>query len=281
MLNAIISFALERRLLMLMLAVLVLITGWWSFERLPIDAFPDTSPVLVQVNTVAPSLGPQDIEIQVTYPIEQVLGGLPGLSDVRSLSKFGLSQVTAVFDDGTDILRARQLVKERLDSADLPEMAGVQKPELGPIATGLGEVYHYLLSSDRYDLTELRTIHHWLIKSQLRTVPGVAEVNTWGGYEKQYHVLFDPARLAKYNLTLNDVVESLRTNNGNVGGGNVQQADEVRLIQGVGMLTSTSAIAGIVLKNHDGQPVRINDVARVEIGHEIPSGAVTTMGAGR
>src|SRR5271170_6651679 len=141
---------------MLLLALAVLLAGLWSFERLPIDAFPDTSPVLVQVNTVAPSLGPQDIETQITYPVEQVLGGLPGLREVRSLSKFGLSQVTAVFDDGTDILRARQLVKERLDNAELPETAGVQKPELGPIATGLGEVYHYLLSSDRHDLTELR-----------------------------------------------------------------------------------------------------------------------------
>jgi cobalt-zinc-cadmium resistance protein CzcA len=286
-LNSIISFALQRRLLMMLLALAVLLAGLWSFQRLPIDAFPDTSPVLVQVNTVAPSLGPQDIETQITYPVEQVLGGLPGLREVRSLSKFGLSQVTALFADGTDILRARQLVKERLDNAELPEMAGVQKPELGPIATGLGEVYHYLVSSDqvngkdRYDLTELRTIHHWLVKSQLRTVPGVAEVNSWGGYEKQYHVLFDPSLLAKYDLTLGDVVDSLRTNNGNVGGGNVQQADQVSLIQGVGMLTSSSDIAGIVLKHHEGQPVRVNDVAQVEINHEIQSGAVTTMGRGQ
>ena len=151
-----------------------------------------------------------------------------------------------------------------------------------------GEVYHYLVGSDqvngkdRYDLTELRTIHHWLIKAQLRTVPGVAEVNTWGGYEKQYHVLFDPSLLAKYDLTLGGrFVDSLRTNNGNVGGGNVQQSDQVRLIQGVGMLTSTADIAGIVLKHHEGQPVRVNDVAQVEINHEIQSGAVTTMGRGQ
>ena len=164
------------------------------------------------------------------------------------------------------------------------------KPQLRPAIPppGLGEVYHYLVGSDqvngkdRYDLTELRTIHHWLIKAQLRTVPGVAEVNTWGGYEKQYHVLFDPSLLAKYDLTLGEwPVDSLRTNNGNVGGGNVQQSDQVRLIQGVGMLTSTADIAGIVLKHHEGQPVRVNDVAQVEINHEIQSGAVTTMARGQ
>ena len=281
MLNRVISLALEQRLLVALLAIGLLVSGLWSLDRLPIDAFPDTSPILVQVNTVAPALGPQDIELQITTPLEQVLGGLPGLNEVRSLSKYGLSVVTCVFADGTDVLRARQLVTEKLATVDLPEMAGIQKPELGPIATGLGEVYHYLVSSDRHDLTELRTIHHWLIRSQLRMVQGVAEVNTWGGYEKQYHVLFDPARLAKYDLTLNDLVESLRTNNGNVGGGNIVRAGETRLIQGVGMLTSTAEIADIVLKHHNGQPVRVSDVAEVVIDHEIQSGAVTTMGRGQ
>jgi len=279
-LNKLIHFSLEHRVLMLLLAGLIVLSGAVAFQRLPIDAFPDTSPVLVQVNTMAPALGPADIETQITYPIEQSIGGLPGLQDVRSLSKFGLSQVTAIFADGTDILRARQLIGERLLSADLPETTGVHKPELGPIATGLGEVYHYFVTSDRHTLTELRTIHRWLIKSQLRQVQGVAEVNSWGGYEKQYHVLFDPSLLVKYGLTLNDLTESLRTNNGNVGGGNVEHAGEVQLVQGVGIVTSVADIADIVLKNHLGQPVRVRDVAQVKIDHEIPAGAVTAEGRG-
>jgi heavy metal efflux system protein len=280
MLNKIISFSLDQRLLMLVLAGILVVTGVAAFRQLPIDAFPDTTPVMVQVNTTAPSLGPADIETQITYPLEQVIAGLPGLQEVRSISKTGLSQITTVFESGTDILRARQLVGERIAAAELPEMSGANKPTLGPIATGLGEVYHYLLTSDRHDLTELRTIHHFIVKAQLRTVPGVAEVNTWGGYEKQFHVLFDPPRLVKFDLTLGDVVEALKTNNANVGGGSMQRAGEIQLIHGVGRLTSTVDIANIVLKEHEGQPVRVRDVADVEIGHEIPSGAVTAQGRG-
>ena len=280
MLNQVIQFSLEQRLLMLVLAGVLALTGVASLRQLPIDAFPDTTPAMVQVNTTAPSLGPGDIEMQITYPLEQVIAGLPGLEEVRSISKTGLSQITTVFAGGTDILRARQLVGERIASAELPEMAGVNKPTLGPIATGLGEVYHYLLTSDRHNLTELRTIHHWIVKAQLRTVPGVAEVNTWGGYEKQFHVLFDPTRLMKYDLTLADVVEALKTNNANVGGGGIARAGEVQLIQGVGRLTGVNDISNIVLKEHEGQSVRIRDVAEVEIDHEIPSGAVTADGKG-
>jgi cobalt-zinc-cadmium resistance protein CzcA len=280
MLNQIIKFSIEQRLLMLVLAGVLVLTGIAAFRALPIDAFPDTTPVMVQVNTIAPSLGPQDIETQITYPLEQVIAGLPGLEEVRSISKTGLSQITAIFAGGTDILRARQLVGERVSGAELPDIAGVRKPVLGPIATGLGEVYHYLVTSDRHDLTELRTIHHWIIKAQLRTVPGVAEVNTWGGYEKQFHVLFDPAQLVKYGLTLSDIVEALKNNNANVGGGNISRAGEMQLIQGVGRLTSVVDISNIVLKEHEGQPVRVRDVADVEIDHEIPSGAVTAGGKG-
>ncbi len=280
MLNQIIKFSLEQRLLMLLLALVLVFGGVAAFRALPIDAFPDTTPVMVQVNTMAPALGPTDIEMQITYPLEQVIAGLPGLQEVRSISKTGLSQITTIFSAGTDILRARQLVGERIASAELPDIGGVNKPTLGPIATGLGEVYHYLMTSDRHDLTELRTLHHWMVKAQLRTVPGVAEVNTWGGYEKQFHVLFDPARLLKYDLTLTDVVEALKTNNANVGGGGISRGGELQLIQGVGRLTSLSDISSVVLKQHDGQSVRIHDVADVEIDHEIPTGAVTAEGRG-
>ncbi len=280
MLNRIIQFSLEQRLLMFLLAGILVVSGVTAFRHLPIDAFPDTTPVMVQVNTIAPAMGPSDIEMQITYPLEQVIAGLPGLQEVRSISKTGLSQITTVFAPGSEILRARQLVAERIAAAELPEMSGVNKPTLGPIATGLGEVYHYLLTSDRHDLTELRTIHHWIVKAQLRSVPGVAEVNTWGGYEKQYHVLFDPARLIKYDLSMADIVEALRSNNANVGGGGISRAGQLELIQGVGRLTSTTDISQIVLKEHEGQPVRVRDVAEVEIDHEIPSGAVTAQGKG-
>ncbi len=280
MLNKIISFSLEHRFLILMLAAVLVVSGIASFRELPIDAFPDTTPVIVQVNTTAPALSPEEVEAQITFPIEQAIGGLPGLEQVRSISKFGLSQVTVLFKDGTDILRARQLVGERLGTVELPETPGVGKPELGPIATGLGEVYHYLLTSDRHDLTELRTIHDWIVKVQLRTVPGVAEVNSWGGYEKQFHVLFDPALLVKYDLTLDDVVETLRTNNANVGGGLIVQAGEAQLVQGVGLVTSVDQIADVVIKAYRGVPIRIRDVAEVKIGHEIRRGGVTADGKG-
>ncbi|HTU23960.1 MAG TPA: CusA/CzcA family heavy metal efflux RND transporter [Pirellulales bacterium] len=280
MLNRIITFSLEHRAIVLLLTAALVASGVMSLASLPIDAFPDTSPVMVQVNTMAPALAPEEIEVQITYPIEQVISGLPGLKEVRSLSKFGLSQVSAIFEDGFDILRARQLVSERLTVAELPDMAGLHKPELGPIASGMGEVYHYLLKSDRYDLTELRTIQHWLVRTHLRSVPGVAEVNSWGGYEKQYHVLFDPALLAKYDLTLDDVTQALRSNNANVGGGNLSRGGQTQLIQGVGLVTNEAEIADIVLRNYDGQPIRVRDVSTVEISHEIPAGAVTADGRG-
>jgi len=280
MLNRIIGFSLEHRTIVLLLTAALVVSGLISLASLPIDAFPDTSPVMVQVNTMVPALGPEEIEVQITYPIEQVISGLPGLKEVRSLSKFGLSQVNAIFQDGFDILRARQLVSERLTVAELPDQAGMHKPELGPIASGMGEVYHYLLKSDRYDLTELRTIQHWLVRTHLRSVPGVAEVNSWGGYEKQYHVLFDPTLLAKYDLTLDDVTLALRTNNANVGGGNLERGGQVQLIQGVGLVTNQAEIADIVIRNFGGQPIRVRDVAEVEISHEIPAGAVTADGRG-
>ncbi|NOX53328.1 MAG: efflux RND transporter permease subunit, partial [Planctomycetes bacterium] len=280
MINNLISFSLENRFLVLLLTGLLVAAGIVSLQHLPIDAFPDTTPVMVQINTVAPALNPEEVEAQITFPIEQAIGGLPGLKQVRSISKFGLSQVTVLFEDRMDILRARQLVSERLGTVELPEMPGVGRPELGPIATGLGEVYHYILTSDRHSLTELRTFHDWIVKVQLRTVPGVAEVNSWGGFEKQYHVLVDPALLVKYDLTLGDVIRALRANNANVGGGNIEQGGEIHLVQGVGLVTDEDQIADIVIKAHEGVPVRIRDVAQVRIGHEIRRGGVTAFGRG-
>lgn len=280
MLDRIITISLQHRFLILLLAGALVVSGIASFRALPVDAFPDTTPVLVQVNTVAPALAPEEIEAQISFPIEQAIGGLPGLKEVRSISKFGFSQVTVLFEDGTDLLRARQLVTERLNTVELPDTPGIGNRELGPIATGMGEVYHYILTSDRHDLTELRTIHDWIVKVQLRTVPGVAEVNSWGGFEKQYHVLVDPDRLIKYDLTLGHVVTALRENNANVGGGLIEQSGEALLVHGVGLVTDEEQIADVVIRAVDGIPVRIGDVAEVTIGHEIRRGGVTANGKG-
>ena len=211
MLNWIIDFSLQHRLLVIVVALSFAVIGAVSLGHLDIDAFPDTTPVQIQINTVAPSLSPEESERQITFPVEQAISGLPGLETVRSISKFGLSQVVVTFRDGTDIYFARQIINERLGTVELPQ--GIERPQMGPVSTGLGEVFHYVLTYQGYDfsklpdeervkkLTELRTIHDWVVKPQLRSVPGVAEVNSWGGYEKQYQVRIDPGRLIKHGLT--------------------------------------------------------------------------------
>ena len=281
MLNAVISWSLQHRFIVMLGAVALIAGGLYSMSRLPIDAFPDTTPVQVQVNTVAPALGPLEIEQQITFPVEAAIAGLPGLTEVRSISKFGLSQVTATFEDGIGIYFARQLINERLGTVELP--AGIARPEMGPVATGLGEIFHYLVRGTGEHpptLMELTTIHDWIIRPQLRTVPGVAEVNTWGGQRKQYHVLVDPLRLVKYALTLDDVLDALRHNNVTVGGGYIVQAGEASLVQGIALTTDTDQIGNVVIAAKDGVPIRIRDVAEVQLGHEIRRGGVTAGGAG-
>jgi len=278
MLESVVVWSLRHRFLVIVLAILLIATGIHAAVRLPIDAFPDTTPVQVQINTYAPALSPTEIEQQVTYPIEQSIGGLPNLAEVRSISKFGLSQITAIFADGTDVYRARQFIAERIPSVELPE--GIERPRLGPVATGLGEIFHYVLTSPTKSLEELTTLHDWVVKPRLRSVRGVAEVNTWGGQRKQFHVLIDPIRLIKHDLTLDDVVSALRQNNLNVGGGGITQAGEFTLVQGVGITTTLRQIGDIVIAAHDGVPIRVRDVADVEIGHEIRRGATTANGKG-
>ncbi len=190
MLNQVIDFSLRHRFLVLLAVAAVAAAGVYAMFNLDIDAFPDTTPVQVQINTVVPTLGPEDAERQITFPIEQALGGMPRLESLRSISKFGLSQVVVAFEDGTDIYFARQLVNERLLSVELPE--GSPRPELGPVSTGLGEVFHYMVTGKGDEATSLRTIHDWVIKPKMRTAKGVAEVNSWGGYEKQYQIRLDP-----------------------------------------------------------------------------------------
>jgi cobalt-zinc-cadmium resistance protein CzcA len=278
MLNALIGFSLKNRFVILLLATILVVLGVRAAVQLPLDAFPDTTPVQVQINTVAPAMAPEQLEHLITFPIEYTLGGLKGLREVRSVSKFGISQVVAIFSDDTDIYFARMQITERLGDVQLP--AGIARPTLGPVATGLGEVYHYLITSDVYDLTELRTLQHWVIRPRLRRVPGVAEINSWGGYEKQFEVRADPARLAKYKLTLDEIAGILRENNEDYGGGYVTAAGEASLVQGVGRPRNVEDIAGLTIAAHEGVPVRIRDVAEVTIGHVIRRGGVTANGKG-
>jgi cobalt-zinc-cadmium resistance protein CzcA len=280
MLNWIIDFSLKNRLLVCILAAALVVIGGRTLSILPIDAFPDTTPVQVQVNTTASSLNPQESEAQITLPVELAISGLPGLQNVRSISKFGLSQVVATFDDRTGIFKARQLLMERLQTVELPE--GIERPQLGPIATGLGEVFHYVIRSDdpNRTLTDLREIHDWVVKPELRKVPGVAEINSWGGFEKQYHVVVDTEQLIKYRLTLEELIEALQANNQNVGGGQIVRSGESLLVHGIGLTTNVEEIANIVVAAHDGTPVRVREVATVKIDHEIRRGAVTADGKG-
>lgn len=280
MLEKMIAAALRNRLLVVLLFLVVFGAGVWGLLRLPVDAFPDTTPVQVQINTTAPSLGPEEIEKQLSLPVELAVSGLPGLVHVRSISKFGLSQVVATFEDEMAILDSRQLIMERLASVELPE--GIERPELGPISTGLGEVFHYVLRSEnpKRSLSELRTLHDWVVKPELRKVPGVAEVNSWGGLEKQYHVIVSPDALLKYGLTYDDVATALRENNANVGGGQVVTGGQTLLVHGLGRVSSVQEIADIVITAYQGAPVLVRDVAEVALGHELRRGAVSAGGKG-
>jgi cobalt-zinc-cadmium resistance protein CzcA len=278
MLTRILEWSLRHAPLVVLLWVGLAIAGVISAFRLPIDAFPDTTPVMVQINGVAPALSPLEIERQLTRPVEWAISGLPGLEEVRSISKFGFSQVIATFEDGTDIYLARQVVAERVQTVELP--AGVDRPQLGPVATGLGEVLHYLVTGPEKSLAELRTAQDWIIKPQLRTVPGVAEVNSWGGDERQVQVIVDPVRLRQYDLSLSELIESLQENNVNVGGGTLDQAGESSLIQGIGIAVTPKDVEDMVVTAREGVPIHVRDVARVVEGREIRRGAVTARGKG-
>jgi cobalt-zinc-cadmium resistance protein CzcA len=277
-LNWVIDFCLRNRFLVILAAAAFALLGAVSMWHLDIDAFPDTTPVQVQINTVAPALGPEEVEQQITFPVEQVLGGLPRLQSVRSVSKFGLSQVVVTFEDGTDIYFARQLVNERLGTVQLPP--AIERPRMGPVSTGLAEVLHYVVTGRGDDVTELRTLHDWVIKPKLRTVKGTAEINSWGGYEKQYQVRIDPAKLIKHGLTFEQVTEAVERNNRNVGGGNIRQNSQMLLVHGVGRTVNVEQIQNIVVTAKEGVPIRVRDVADVAIGHEVRRGAVTADGKG-
>lgn len=278
MLNLVITWSLQHRLAVIGAWLALAIAGVLAFQRLPVDAFPDTTPPMVQVNTVAPALSPLETERQITARVEQALSGLPALVEVRSISKFGLSQVTLTFADGADLHRARQVVAERLGTIEVP--AGVERPTLGPMATGLGEVFHYLVTGDGHSLAELRAIQDWTIKPQLAAVPGVAEINAWGGEERQFQIVVDPTVLDARGLGLADLALALERNNGNVGGGSLDRAGEATLVQGVGLITRKREIEDVVIRAVGGTPIRVRDVATVVEGHELRRGAVTADGTG-
>ena len=278
MLNAIIDFSLRYRWLVILGAVALAVAGGVSMRYLDIDAFPDTTPVQVQINTVAPSLGPAEVEQQITYPVEQALSGLPDIKQMRSISKFGLSQVTVLFADGTDIYFARQLVNERLATVQLSP--GLDRPKMGPVSTGLGEVFHYVVTGKGDDVTQLRTVHDWIVRPQMRTVPGVAEINSWGGFERQYQARIDPAKLAKYGLTFDRGHAAIRENNQNVGGGVIDQGSNMLLVHGLGRTTTLDEIRNDPDRRDGRRADPAGDVAEVKIGHEVRRGAVTADGKG-
>ncbi|MGH7137842.1 MAG: efflux RND transporter permease subunit, partial [Pirellulales bacterium] len=278
MLEDIISWSLAHRWFVVAVAVAVAVSGVLSLRALNVDAFPDTTPVQVQINTVTPGMVPEEVERLVTFPVELAMGGMPGLEGLRSVSQFGLSQVVATFRDDTDIYFARQLIFERLGNVRLP--AGIARPEMGPVSTGLGEVFHYLVLEREGDLTKARTTQDWTIKPALRPVPGTAEINSWGGFEKQYQVRVDPAQLIKYELSLDAVMRAVRSNNLNVGGGNIDVGGDMLLVHGVGRTVNIEQIGDIVVAAQDGVPIRVRDLAEVTIGHVIRRGAVTANGQG-
>jgi cobalt-zinc-cadmium resistance protein CzcA len=278
----IIPFALRNRLLMVVLGVLVLAGGVYSYRQLPVDAFPDVTPTLVQVFMETAGLAPEEVEKYVTYPVEVALNGLPGLHEIRSVSNFGLSVVNVYFEDGTDFYFARQLVNERLQLAREEIPSGFGEPEMGPISTGLGQVLFYFVEDETGKRTpqQIREIQDWLIKFNLQTVTGVTEVLSLGGDVKQFHVQVRPADLLRYDLSLHDVVEAVKANNSNVGAEFIVKNAEEYIVRSVGLAEKIADLEHIVLKSKSGTPVFLSQVADVGIGGEIRRGLATMNGKG-
>ncbi len=286
MLERIIEFSIRQRWLVMAMVLGLGALGIWNFNRLPIDAVPDITNVQVQINTEAPGFSPLETEQRITFPVETAISGLPGLDYTRSVSRYGLSQVTVVFDDGTDIYRARQLISERIQTVQGNLPTGVT-PELGPISTGLGEIYMYIVATEHGSLKEdgtpwtamdLRTLNDWVVLPQLRTVDGVTEVNTIGGYKKEIHILPDPAALVGFGLTLEDVMLAIERNNANAGAGYIERNGEQNLIRVPGQAQSLDDLRAITVKDTGTISVRLSDVADVREGAELRTGAATQNG---
>jgi cobalt-zinc-cadmium resistance protein CzcA len=287
MLEKIIQGSVRYRGFVVMATIAMATLGIYNFGRLPIDAVPDITNVQVQINTAAPGMSPPEVEKQITARVELAMGGIPGMSHMRSLSRYGLSQLTLVFDDNVDIYFARQLVTERLREAseDLPP--GVEPPMMGPIATGLGEIYMWTVEAqpgatrpdgNPYSPTDLREVQDWIVKPQLRTVRGVTEVNAVGGYVKQYHVTPDPGKLVAHGLTFRDVLDAIAANNNNAGAGYIEHIGEQYLVRIPGVVTELADVERILVGVEDGTPIRIGDIASVGPGDELRTGAATENG---
>ncbi len=280
MIERLIDIALRSRLLVVVLALLVMGAGYWSYTQLPVDAFPDVSPNLVQVFTVTEGLAPEEIEKYVTYPVEASMTGLPGIVEIRSISNFGLSVVNVYFEEGTDIYFNRQLVNERLQAAREQIPDGFGEPEMGPISTGLGLILYYYLedTTGEYSLEELRTMQDWIIKFQLQTVPGVTEVLGIGGYEKQFHVNLDEQALLRYDLSLHEVIERIEANNVSVGAQFIEVDAEEYVVRSEGLAHGIDDLSNIVVKTEAGRAIFLRDVAEIEVGGAIRRGLQTLDG---
>ncbi|CAJ0697660.1 MULTISPECIES: CusA/CzcA family heavy metal efflux RND transporter [Pseudomonadota] len=286
MFEKLIRAAIEHRWLVLLAVIGMAAVGVFNYQKLPIDAVPDITNVQVQINTQAPGYSPLETEQRVTYPIETVMAGLPNLEQTRSLSRYGLSQVTVIFKDGTDIYFARQLVNERIQEAREKLPSGIT-PALGPISTGLGEIYLWTVEAKDgakkpdgmpYTATDLREIQDWIIKPQLRNVPGVTEINSIGGYAKEYQISPIPERLASLGVTLQDIMTALDRNNGNVGAGYIEKRGEQYLVRAPGQVKTLEDIGNVILSSAGGVPIRVRDVADVGLGRELRTGAATDNG---
>ncbi|MDG2279081.1 MAG: efflux RND transporter permease subunit, partial [Flavicella sp.] len=285
MINKIIQFSIHNKLVVGLLTIGLIIAGVFSASKIPVDAVPDITNNQVQIITQAPNLGTEEIEQFVTYPVEIALANLPGVTEIRSISRFGLSVVTIVFDDGLDTYLPRQLVSEKLGeiNAKIPE--GFGKPFMGPISTGLGEIYQYTLDieegyKDKYSPQKLREIQDWIIKRQMAMVPGVVEVNSFGGHIKQYEVAIDPEELNALGLTIKQVYTALERNNQNTGGAYIEKDHQANFIRGEGLAKSIDDIKNIVVRNKNDLPILIKDIGVVSFGSAIRYGAVTKNGEG-
>ncbi len=285
MLSNIINFSIKHKFIVILFTITVAAFGIFSITQIPVGAVPDITNNQIQVITTSSNLSTQDIEQFITYPIELEMANLPGVTEIRSISKFGLSVVTIVFDDNMGTYLPRQLIAEKIKtaSANIPEGFGV--PEMGPITTGLGEIYQYILDlkpgyEDRYSPMELRTIQDWIVKRQLSGIPGVVEVNTWGGFLKQYEVAINPERLKSFNITLIEVFDAISKNNNVAGGAYIEKQNQSYFIRGDGMVKSMEDVGSIVVKNVGNLPILIRDIAEVHEGHANRFGAITANGEG-
>src|SRR5262245_28842910 len=274
-----IAFFYRERLLVAVVSMLIVAGGILALNRLNVDAFPDVTPVQVEIDTDSQGLAPQEVEQLITFPIENEMNGISGVTRVESESKFGLSVVTVFFSDDTDIYFARQQVFERLASAKDHIPAGFE-PEMGPITTGTGQIYLYQIVGKGKSNQELRTIQDWVVKLQLRTVPGVSDVLSFGGDVKQYQVIVDQKALVNYNIPLKSLFDAIQNNNQNTGANFIEHGDQQYVVRGVGLVKDVEDIKNIVLDSRGGTPIRVGDVARVEIGNELRQGAVTKDGKG-